>query len=198
MVSVTTLKQVALAAVALGTCSVAAPASALTLNFDNEYLGSGTYQESGFEFNIVLGSFGFDPHFGDGTYEAGTLNWHDSGFNGDGAVARLTKIGGGTFYFGGFDLVANTYGVFPFTVTSNLGNFLNVNSLGSVIANWTGVSYVDFGVPSINYENIGIDNVVVDAAAVPTPALLPGLVGMGIAALRKRKGAVQAESTSEA
>lgn len=28
-----------------------------------------------------------------------------------------------------------------------------------------------------------------DAAAVPTPALLPGLVGMGIAALRKRKSA---------
>ena len=197
MVSVTTLKQVALAAVALGTCSVAAPASALTLTFDNAGYASGPYQESGFELNILLGNGGFDPHFGDGTGDSSTFNWHDSGNNGDGAVARLTKIGGGTFDFGGFDLVAN-YGVFPFTVTSNLGALPNVDSLGSVIANWTGVSYVDFGVPSINYESVGIDNVVVNAAAVPTPALLPGLVGMGIAALRKRKGAVQAESTSEA
>ena len=197
MVSVTTLKQVALAAVALGTCSVAAPASALTLTFDNAptTYTDGAYQESGFEFNIV-GSNVFLPHFGDGIYQPGTLNWHNDGDNGSGAVARLTKIGGGTFDFAGLDLVGSS--AFPFTVTSNLGNLLDVNSLGSVIANWTGVSYVDFGVPSAYYAYVGIDNVVADAAAVPTPALLPGLVGMGIAALRKRKGAVQAESTSEA
>ncbi len=34
------------------------------------------------------------------------------------------------------------------------------------------------------------------ATAVPTPALLPGLIGMGVAAMRKRKG--EAEETAEA
>ncbi|PSR19095.1 hypothetical protein C8255_04085 [filamentous cyanobacterium CCP3] len=36
----------------------------------------------------------------------------------------------------------------------------------------------------------------VSATAVPTPALLPGLIGMGLAALRKRKG--EAEESAEA
>lgn len=44
--------------------------------------------------------------------------------------------------------------------------------------------------PSFNY----LDNV--SATAVPTPALLPGLVGMAIAAYRKRKGELAGESSN--
>lgn len=36
-----------------------------------------------------------------------------------------------------------------------------------------------------------------DITAVPTPALLPGLIGMGVAALRKRKGEASEAETAE-
>jgi hypothetical protein len=38
-------------------------------------------------------------------------------------------------------------------------------------------------------DNVELDGSIADIAAVPTPALLPGLVGLGVAAWRKRKGA---------
>ncbi|PZV08680.1 MAG: hypothetical protein DCF32_04195 [Leptolyngbya sp.] len=39
---------------------------------------------------------------------------------------------------------------------------------------------------------------IADTTAVPTPALLPGLIGMGVAALRKRKGEALAEASEQA
>jgi hypothetical protein len=108
----------------------------------------------------------------------------------------LTQVGGGVFDFGGFDLVANLANDFPFTVTSNLGNTLSVNSLGGAVANWTGVSSVFFGasnsiglpVAVANIDNVSVNPTAAPSvSAVPTPALLPGLIGMGVVAWRKRK-----------
>lgn len=187
----------------LGFFSVADPASAITMTFDSlttEYT-SGHYQESGFEFSII-GPLVSDPHFGNGLTIAGTLSWHDGPNHGLGALAKLTKTGGGLFDFGGFDLVENLNDDFPFVVISNLGHVLIVNDLGSFTVNWTGVSYVEFWIPGINYE-VSIDNVVVSTKgfaaavvafadpvntvpsnAVPSPNLLLSLIGMGISVWR--------------
>jgi hypothetical protein len=45
----------------------------------------------------------------------------------------------------------------------------------------------DNAVQSSPDQIIGLNNVSLSASAIPTPAMLPGLIGMGIAALRKRK-----------
>ena len=44
-----------------------------------------------------------------------------------------------------------------------------------------------------NYTNITLAT-----TPIPTPALLPGLIGMGVAALRKRKSEVEAAETAKA
>jgi hypothetical protein len=41
-------------------------------------------------------------------------------------------------------------------------------------------------------ENLDVDNIAVNGNIVPTPALLPGLLGLGVGAWRKRKQAKQA------
>jgi hypothetical protein len=56
-----------------------------------------------------------------------------------------------------------------------------------------GTYAINGGVP-IYYAKTGLNIVSGSSQAVPTPALLPGLIGLGVAALRKRRGEVQTAS----
>jgi hypothetical protein len=91
----------------------------------------------------------------------------------------------------------------------------NLNGIFTQLTNSFGAQS-QFGTASFNvalgdtfgFEVQTIDNVVGSATAtisnfsapepIPTPALLPGLIGMGVAALRKRKGEALAEASEEA
>lgn len=58
------------------------------------------------------------------------------------------------------------------------------------------IAYVLFGSTGTFSNSVFADNfsyTVADSTSIPTPALLPGLIGMGVAALRKRKGNVTEE-----
>ena len=64
----------------------------------------------------------------------------------------------------------------------------------------TGAYTLGFGVfnalDNVNSSTLSIDNVSTGVTPVPTPALLPGLIGLGVVALRKRK-AEAVEQASE-
>lgn len=84
-------------------------------------------------------------------------------------------------------------GVAGGTITSALFTITRSGLTASSFAGQTiGVRYQATGGPEGSSKLSGT----VSATAVPTPALLPGLIGMGVAALRKRKG--EAEETAEA
>ncbi|MDX2241198.1 MAG: PTPA-CTERM sorting domain-containing protein [Leptolyngbyaceae cyanobacterium bins.302] len=60
--------------------------------------------------------------------------------------------------------------------------------------NWSGIDslrFTSFGGVNAGYGGGGtqfaLDNLTINATPIPTPALLPGLIGMGVMALRKRK-----------
>lgn len=65
---------------------------------------------------------------------------------------------------------------------------LNVTSGSSLLLRWvdTDSTGSDFG---LAIDNFSLQSSAADVAAVPTPALLPGLVAMGLGLLRKRKSA---------
>ncbi|HEY9699679.1 MAG TPA: PTPA-CTERM sorting domain-containing protein [Trichocoleus sp.] len=98
-------------------------------------------------------------------------------------------LSGSSFRFYGF---AND----PTTLTSQpnfgffLGNPSNSNgaTVGTFFTNKSSISF-PFGVNQKEAENFSASRWTATAipAPVPTPALLPGLLGMGVAALRKRK-----------
>ncbi len=80
--------------------------------------------------------------------------------------------------------------------------FVNTQSPTLVKLNWVGVDrlyfYTTGGTPS-KYNGVGphfaMDNFTLNeptTATIPTPALLPGLIGLGVAAWRKRKAAASA------
>jgi len=129
------------------------------------------------------------------------LGWGNGGDGGVGPTTILTFANGGTRAFGfdwfntdfsdqysiTLDPGGNTYSAPPFTVASSgtTSGFWGVVADGLV---QSATIQTQFGGGYISTE--GLDNVrtATKATAVPTPALLPGLIGMGIAALRKRKG----------
>jgi hypothetical protein len=79
----------------------------------------------------------------------------------------LTKTNG-TF---GPNFIANFEGFFN-DGSSGVGDFRSAATVGSNLLLSSGGGYA----------------IALDSTPVPTPALLPGLVGLGVAALRKRKG----------
>ena len=83
---------------------------------------------------------------------------------------------------------------------------VTVNSTAPTLFNfnWSGIDrlrFNSFGGVNAGYNGSGthfaLDNLTVNATPVPTPALLPGLIGLGLGVLRKRK-AEAAEQASEA
>jgi hypothetical protein len=75
-------------------------------------------------------------------------------------------------------------GTFALPGTTYGGPTLSVSSASEDIA------YVLFGSTGTFSNSVFADNfsyTVADSTSIPTPAILPGLIGMGVAALRKRK-----------
>jgi subtilisin-like proprotein convertase family protein len=75
-----------------------------------------------------------------------------------------------------------------------VGDLSVFNGLSSV-GDWTLLIQDTTGADSLRFRgfNIGI-NGPATGDAIPTPALIPGLIGMGAAAYRKRKGAATAKA----
>jgi len=122
---------------------------------------------------------------------------------GDGQPSPVTiALGSLKRYFGLYVGSIDSYNSFTFFNGSDqVGSSLNGNQLAALVglpANGNqginGAGYAEFS------DNIGFDKIVLASSRaalesdnhafstnVPTPALLPGLIGMGVAALRKRK-----------
>lgn len=176
---------------ALAFAAIANSASATTLTFNGvastTYTNFSSYTEAGYTFTLYGGSGVLQTHVGDGTGTANTLNWHDGGDNGTGAVMSMTRVGGGLFDLTGITVDARD----TLSITAagySTRQFTNTNATYAL--SFLGVSRVDF---SASPSGVGIDNVVVDSAAVPLPttaALLGfGLVGMGAAFRRQARRA---------
>lgn len=173
------MKRLVLAAAAMLALG-AAQATVLTFTGAGS-ANSATYTESGF--TLTLSSCpGCTPHYGDGTGNVNTFNWHDGGANASGMTVTLTMNGGGAFSLFGLDAVSG--GV----------NNLSINgvgySTGPVALNLLNVTSVVFRDTTGN--GVSIDNLNLGAAsAVPEPASLAlvGLGLLGLAATRRRRAA---------
>lgn len=194
-------------------------AGTTTVNFDaaNPALNFGTYTEAGATYKAnqqegsirqgTNGSFNRAPA-GDTTPYLATRN---------GTVANPAEI---TATFGGESL--GYFGLYWGSVDSfnSLSFFSGATSLGTfsraqVAAAFTAAGFGTLPAGTANgstYVNFfadageSFDRIVFSSTArafesdnhaykvIPTPALLPGLIGMGLAALRKRKGEQEAEA----
>lgn len=188
------LKQAALSALAAAAVFGATQASATTLTFDSltatDYTAFSSYAEAGYTFTLVTGVGASVGHIGDGTYQAGTLNWHDGYDNGTGSYLRLTRTDNAAFDLLSFDFQTADVGHTLALTGSGSQSLSLVGALTLATASpaWTNVTYVDF-VPSTS--GAGIDNVNVQlASAVPEPEtyamLLMGLGAVGFIGKRRK------------
>ncbi|WP_017297419.1 PTPA-CTERM sorting domain-containing protein [Nodosilinea nodulosa] len=176
------------------------PSQAATIfsdNFDFENGGDGVLNFAGFSnWNVtdgtvdlipVNGNFDFYP--GNGLYvdlDGSTLN--------AGVLTTKQAFGPGNYTFsfklGGSTVLGNSN-----QVTVSFGNFSEVFSLASADPLTTFTRSVSLtSLASLSFSNGGgdnigaiLDDVNVSTVPVPTPALLPGLFGIGIAALRRKQ-----------
>jgi hypothetical protein len=184
-----------LAAIALG--AAASSASATVLNFDSltemmygdgfplaanmRYEGPDlSYVESGFKLtlqapNAAPGS----ANIGTGTFEPQTFNWHDGLDNGADTYVTLTRVGGGLFNLASFDYL--TDGSKVWADGKLLGAIQDAGTWARALA---GIAELRLGSGAFNQ----IDNVDVEASAIPLPGtlalMLGGLAAAGLARSR--------------
>ncbi len=105
-------------------------------------------------------------------------------------AAQKTGFISGINLFPSFAPVAFDLSTFNFNAVTRTATFDGFFRSGGDLTAATGTFTAQ---PGFNPSSYSLS---IKAAAVPTPALLPGLIGMGIAAWRKRKGesAAQAEA----
>jgi len=207
------LKSIGLAAVAATTVAVgatltSAPAQALVITPGSEInlatpsvLGAGAnISASGIDFFSAtipgLGSFGQGVSVTSGTGDFLNANL----FSLAAQIKDLTLPGitagqktgfiSGINLFPSFASVAFDLSTFNFDAVTRSATFDGFFRSGSDLTAATGKFTAQSGFNPTSYS------LSIKAAAVPTPALLPGLIGMGVAAWRKRKGesAAQAEA----
>jgi len=209
-------------AVLAGSFLASAPAQALSLDGQLSFNGSvnissSTQNEFLYDF-LVSGQSSGKGTPGTLTFDSGTSTGSFSGIGGSGEIKDLaTTVNEGGFlapqiseFITGITLSSGK--VVSFTLDSvvstaigigtnrnprsfnlaDLTGFFTDTSNGQVVA--LGSLSGQFGTP----DGTGISTFSgrLEASEVPTPALLPGLVGMGVAALRKRKS--EEEETVEA
>jgi hypothetical protein len=191
-----TLKAI-LAALALGTAAANAGAAVLTFDgLTGMMIGDGfalaagmhydgtnlVYEESGYR--VTLNAPGADAgaaHVGDGTFDPQTFNWHDGIENGAGTYVTLARMDGGLFDVRGFDY--DTDGSALSTDGTPRGFLADAGTWTTAL---NGIAELRLTSGAFNE----IDNVAVEAAAVPLPGTLPLLLG-GVAAFglaRRRRG----------
>jgi len=140
------------------------------------------------------GTFSFDGDPGDGTFALTSLSNFNFAFN----------FGGNTF--GNADIATPLANVLVQITNSGGTRSLNFGGFGGgpfrgsldFINGSTNLSFQpNFGSLYFSNGNFGTYEAIAsttDPTPIPTPALLPGLVGMGVAALRKRKQEAAAEA----
>jgi hypothetical protein len=153
--------------------------------------GSGSTGYSYYSNNAKSLSFTFNQAVLGALPTTAGITWTDVGYvDGD---TPPTFTGVGTVVFSAYD-AAN---VLLATVTRTLGDGLVAGETAedSIFSytNRAGIGSIKIEMP--NSGDWEVDNLAYSAVAVPTPALLPGLIGMGLAFWRKRKGE-QAEPAS--
>lgn len=185
----TSLLAAAGAVAVLANCTAASAASLIgdTIQFDYLFPDStsvyGSYSTTVATGNAdaidFLGYFKFDPEAsGFKIPFTSDATWTSTSFNG--------------FKLSSLDFDDNS-SITGYTLDTNMGGLdaSRIAFTGNTFSvNWQGLSF-----DTNTYVNVGFKTDS-SSTAIPTPALLPGLIGLGVAALRKRK-AEAAKQTSE-
>ena len=160
-----------------------------------------------------------------GSLPSGSFQRIDQGNNWSGNFASgeplLWNSGNGSMQFsfsnalrgGGAQIQSNSYGSFTAVIEAfnsggtSLGSFIRAgDSTGAadgsaifigVLSDQADIAKITFSLSGASDFAINKLSLNITATAIPTPALLPGLIGLGVAALRKRK-AEAAEQANEA
>lgn len=188
------------AAITTGIALTEKPAEAISLfsdNFDTENGGSGALNFNGFsKWDVTDGTVDLIPAGGQFDFYPGNGLYIDlDGSTGNaGILTTKTTFAAGTYNLS-FKLGGNARGSAADAVTVNLGlgNFSEVFTLNSGDPLTTFVRTITLtSAGKLSFSNAGGDNIGailddVNLTTIPTPALLPGLIGMGLAAMRKRR-----------
>jgi hypothetical protein len=187
-------------AIALGLGATMAPAQAANItslsdNFDTENSSSGVTNYTGFaNWNVLgggtvdlIGAGYFDYYPGNGLY----VDLDGSNLS-SGVLTTKSEFAAGQYQLS-FKLGGSTAG--SELVTVSLGNLNEVFTIASAAPLTTFTRLVSVASPgTLSFANAGgdnvgaiLDDVNVSAVPVPTPVLLPSLIGLGLGALRKRK-----------
>jgi hypothetical protein len=111
------------------------------------------------------------------------------GFNWPGVTSGLTS---GTFNFSNFDPATTALAISLKSARGFSMYYIPVGALANSTINWN-----TFGVSTNNQGNpqaLSHASVYFNTTPIPTPALLPGLIGLGLGVLRKKK---QGEEVSQ-
>jgi hypothetical protein len=187
-------------AIALGTGATITPAQAANItslsdNFDTENGGSYALSYTGFtNWDVagggtvdLIGSSGYDYYPGNGHYVD-----LDGSSRKSGVLTTKSAFAAGQYQLS-FKLGGSKAG--SESVIVSLGNLNEVFTIASDDALNTFTRLVSVASPgTLSFANAGgdnvgaiLDDVNVSAVPVPTPVLIPSLIGLGMGALRKRK-----------
>lgn len=163
-------------AASLALSALASQASVLTFDSLNSNDLPTSVTEGDYEFSMVSGLGGTEPHLLDGGNLPGTLNWHDGGSNGEGSFVSMVRTDGGLFEVRGFD----------FGTSGTLGTSCGVMSTSTGTAGLSGcvVNELRFWVNGSANATVWLDNInVTPTSPVPEPGSLAmatlGLLGLG-------------------
>jgi hypothetical protein len=153
---------------------------------------------------LVLGSPVFTTPTGEGTVAAGSTG-EFAAFVGKSVVLKdfsLASVGANKWSFAGslsefinVDSDAIKFDLFTFDLERGAGGDWIASLTGQFQGGLSGIGEFD-PVNNRNFVRGSGTPYTLDITAVPTPAMIPGLIGMGLAALRKRKDESSAEAES--
>ncbi|CAN7614950.1 PEP-CTERM sorting domain-containing protein [Duganella sp. LjRoot269] len=141
-----------------------------------------SYQESGFLVTLTTPNAPAGAaHFGDGTYEPQTFNWHDGFENGANSFVTLTRVDGGRF-----NLVSFNYYTDQSALSADGKPVGVLQDWGTWDTKLNGISELRLGSGAYNeLDNINVENI----SAVPEPGILPLLLSglIVVAGARRRR-----------